>query len=94
MKRLGEVSSGGRIRMLDGSSLNPESAIELTAAMSQPADALGYLALLRSFVAKLEPPAERRDTLRGLVAPEIEPTRWAAITDAAESSERQCLASR
>ena len=94
MKRLGEVSSGGRIAMRDGSSLNPASAIELTAAMSQPADALGYLALLRSFVAKLEPPAERRNTLRGLVAPEIDTGRWDAIADTAELSERQCLASR
>jgi hypothetical protein len=94
MKRLGEVSPGGRIQMRDGSSLNPGSAIELTAAMSQPADALGYLALLRSFVAKVEPPAERGDTLRGLVAPEIDPGRWSAISDAAESAERHCLASR
>ena len=62
--------------------------------MSQPGDALGYLALLRSFVAKLEPPAERRDTLRGLVAPEIDAGSWGAIADAAELSERQCLASR
>jgi hypothetical protein len=94
MKRLGEVTPGGRIRMRDGSSLAPGSAIELTAAMSQPADALGYLALLRSFVAKVEPLDERRDTLRGLVAPEIDATRWTAITDQAELSERQCLASR
>jgi hypothetical protein len=94
MKRLGEVTPGGRIRMRDGSTLAPGSAIELTAAMSQPADALGYLALLRSFVAKVEPPAERRDTLRGLVAPEIDAASWAAITDRAELSERQCLASR
>ena len=48
MKRLGEVSPGGRIAMADGSSFNAGSSIELTAAMSQPGDALGYLALLRS----------------------------------------------
>jgi hypothetical protein len=94
MKRLGEVSPGGRIPMRDGSSLDPASAIELTAAMSQPADALGYLALLRSFVSRLEPAADRGDTLRGLVAPEVDPTSWAAISEGAERSERQCLASR
>jgi hypothetical protein len=94
MKRLGEVSPGGRIAMADGSSLNPASPIELTAAMSQPADALGYLALLRTFVAKLEPPDRQRDTLRGLVAPETDATRFDAVFDQAERAERQCLASR
>jgi hypothetical protein len=94
MKRLGEVSPGGRIAMLDGSSLSPSSAIELTAAMSQPADAIGYLALLRSFVAKLESPAQQRDTLRGLVAPEIDAARFDGLVDGAERAERQCLASR
>jgi hypothetical protein len=94
MKRLGEVSSGGRIAMLDGSSLNPSSAIELTAAMSQPGDALGYLALLRSFVDHLEEPAQRGATLRGLVAPEIDPARWATLLEGADRAERQCLASR
>jgi hypothetical protein len=94
MKRLGEVSPGGRIAMRDGSALNPASAIELTAAMSQPADAIGYLALLRSFVDRLEPSAGRRETLRGLVAPEVEPARFDAALDAAEQAERNCLASR
>src|SRR4030095_14129904 len=53
MKRLGEVSPGRRIEMRDGSSFDPESSIELTAAMSQPADAVGVLALPRGFVNRL-----------------------------------------
>lgn len=94
MKRLGEVSPGGRIPMLDGSSLSPSSPIELTAAMSQPGEAVGYLSLLRSFVAELEAPAQRSETLRGLVAPETDPTRWNGFLEGAERAERQCLASR
>jgi hypothetical protein len=94
MKRLGEVSPGGRIAMADGSSFNAASNIELTAAMSQPGDALGYLALLRSFVDKVEPADQRRSTLRGLVAPEVESARFDSFVDAAEQAERQCLASR
>jgi hypothetical protein len=94
MKRLGEVSPGGRIAMRDGSALNPASAIELTAAMSQPADAIGFLALLRSFVDRLEPAGGRHETLRGLVAPEVEPARFDAMLDGAEQAERGCLASR
>jgi len=93
MKRLGEVS-GGRIALLDGSSFDPASPIELAAALSQGAEAVGYLALLRSFVARIESPEQQRATLRGLVAPEIEPARFDAIVEAAERAERQCYASR
>ena len=94
MKRLGEVSPGGRIAMADGSSFNAGSAIELTAAMSQPGDALGYLALLRSFVDNVEASDQRRSTLRGLVAPEVDPASFDSYANAAEQAERQCLASR
>jgi hypothetical protein len=93
MKRLGEVSPGSRIRMSDGSRLDPQSAIELTAAMSQPAEAIGYLAILRTFVAKIEPPPSQRATLRGLVAPESDAESFDALAGAAESAERSCLAS-
>jgi hypothetical protein len=94
MKRLGEVSPGGRIAMADGSSFNAGSSIELTAAMSQPGDAMGYLALLRTFVDRVEPVEQRRSTLRGLVAPEVDPATFGSYVDAAEQAERQCLASR
>jgi hypothetical protein len=94
MKRLGEVSPGGRIGMRDGSSLDPANAIELAAALSQPADAVGFLALLRGFVSRLEPPTQQREVLRGLVAPETDPGRFAAAVSAAEQAERHCLASR
>ena len=93
MKRLGEVQ-GGRIALLDGSSFDAGNPIELTAAQSQPGDAVGYLALLRSFVAKLESPDQQRATLRGIVAPEIDAARFDAVVEDAERAERQCLAAR
>jgi hypothetical protein len=90
MRRLGEVSPGGRIAMLDGSSFSPDNAIELSAAMSQPADAVGYLALLRRLVEDLEPAAFADETLRSLVAPEVAPARFAEMLGAARSAEQSC----
>jgi hypothetical protein len=92
MKRLAEVSPGGRIQMLDGSAFT-SSPIELSAAMSQAARAGGYLALLRAFVRELEPPGNREDTLRGLVAPELSPAAFAQALSVAERREASCRAS-
>ena len=63
------------------------------AAANQSAEATGYLAILRSFVAELEPPESRRQTLRGLIAPELAVERFDAISAAAESREQSCRAS-
>lgn len=90
MKRLGEVSPGGRISMIDGSKFNPANPIELAAAMSQPAEARGYLALLRSFVNEFEGGEHSVETLRSLFAPEIGPTRFNQILAEAEAAERSC----
>jgi hypothetical protein len=89
MKRLAEVSPGGRIEMVDGSSFTG-SPLELAAAMSQAAQARGYLALLRAFVRELEIPANRLDTLRGLVAPESARAAFAEVYAAAERREASC----
>lgn len=93
MKRLGEVSPGGRIHMLDGTAYDSSRPIELAAAMSEPASAEGYLALLRAFVRHLEPPAYRVDTLKGLVAPEIDAKAFAEKLRHAEAAESSCSAS-
>ncbi|MFQ5416678.1 MAG: hypothetical protein ACE5FL_06475 [Myxococcota bacterium] len=92
MKRLGQLSPDGIVRLTDGSTFQVAAPIELMAAWSQAADAVGYLALLRGFVARLEPQENRRSTLRGLVAPEASPARFAASVDAAEERERSCRA--
>jgi hypothetical protein len=92
MKRLGQLSPGGVITIADGSRFQADAPIELMAAATQSAEAIGYLAILRSFVAELEPPESRRQTLRGLVAPELAAERFDAIADAAESREQSCRA--
>jgi hypothetical protein len=90
MKRLGEVSPGRRIAMIDGSTFNPANPIELAAAMSQPAEVRGYLALLRTFVNEFEASEHYSETLRSLLAPEIGATRFVEILDHAERAERSC----
>jgi hypothetical protein len=58
--------------------------------MSQAAQARGYLALLRAFVRELEVPANRLDTLRGLVAPESGAEAFAGVFANAERREASC----
>ncbi len=89
MKRLAELSPGGRVEMLDGSTFT-SSPIELSAAMSQAAQVRGYLALLRSFVRELETQGGRLDTLRGLIAPEVPPVDFARALEEAERREAGC----
>ena len=89
MKRLAELSPGGRVQMLDGSAFT-SSPIELSAAMSQAAQARGYLALLRAFVREIEVENGRRDTLRGLIAPEVPPAAFAEALQTAERREASC----
>ena len=92
MKRLGEVSPDGVIAMADGTRYRGAIPLELMAAASQAGDAVGYLSVLRRFVAELEPERYRRETLRGLLAPELAPSRFEVVYDAAESRERSCRA--
>lgn len=90
MKRLGQLSRDGVITLTDGSRYRASAPIELVAAASQSAEAIGYLALLRSFVAELEPPESRRQTLRGLLSPELSVARFDAVADTAEDREISC----
>jgi hypothetical protein len=92
MRRLGEVSPEGFVFLVDGSRYRVSSPIELAAASNQAAEVRGYLALLRQFVAELEPEPYRATTLRGLVAPELAEGRFAQILADAEAQERRCRA--
>ena len=92
MRRLGEVSPGGVVSFATGVEFDPAVPIELEVALSQAADASGYLALLRQFVAEFETEEFRRETLRSLIAPELDPERFGQVVQAAEQSERRCLA--
>ena len=93
MKRLGEVSPDGAVVLGDGTIYRTSIPIELVAAASQAAEVKGYLALLRRFVAELEPSPYRRETLRGLIAPEVSPAGFEAMMDEAEAAEQRCFAS-
>ncbi len=91
LRRLGEVSPGGAIELGDGRRYRPSLPLELAAAASEPAQARGYLALLRRLVAELETADHRREVLRGLVAPELPRPAFDAAFEAAEARERACL---
>ncbi len=93
MRRLGEVTPRHAVKFEGGGSYDPTVPIELEAALSQAHGATGYLALLRRFVAELEPPEYRSETLRSLIAPELDPAQFGELLEAAEQSERTCLAS-
>jgi hypothetical protein len=92
LKRLGELSPDGTLTLVDGTRFRPTVPIELSAAASQSGEVQGYLAMLRQLVAELEPPADRREALRGLIAPEIGAASFDEIVSAAELREQQCLA--
>lgn len=93
MRRLGELSPGGFVTLSDGTRYRVSVPIELMAAGSQAHEVQGYLALLRAFVAELEPVDHRHETLRGLVAPEVASARFEQILSAAEAREQTCRAS-
>ena len=90
LKRLGEISPDTVISLTDGSRFRPSRPLELSAASVQSAQALGYLALLRKFVAELEPSTDQRNTLRGIIAPGTTHSDFDAIIETAEESERRC----
>lgn len=92
MKRLGELSPDGVILLTDGTRLDPGSPIELAAAVSEPQQAVGYLALLRRVNGALEPEPRREASLRSLLAPEASADAFAAALAKAAESEKACEA--
>jgi len=90
MKRLGEISPDGAVTLEDGTRLNPATPLELAAAMNQASEVKGYLALLRAFSRELDGPERAHETLRGLIAPELEPSLFASAVSGAEAQERSC----
>lgn len=92
LKRLGELSPGGELTLVDGTRFRAAIPIELSAAASQAGEVRGYLALLRAFVEELEAPSDRRESLRGLIAPELGVAKFDTAMDAAELREQRCFA--
>lgn len=52
---------------------------------------MGYISLLRQFVAELETATYRRNGLRSLIGPELAPASFDLILDGAERAEAECL---
>ena len=92
LERLGELSPDGLITLIDGSKFRPSIPLDLAAASAQSAEAIGVLSLLRAFIAELEPTKQRRNALRGVIAPELDSEHFDAIFEIAEDLERRCSA--
>ncbi len=92
LKRLGELSPDGTLSLVDGTRFRPTIPIELSAAASQSGEVKGYLVMLRRFIAELEPESDRRESLRGLIAPEIGVASFDEMVTTAELREERCLA--
>jgi hypothetical protein len=92
LRRLGELSPDGLITLVDDSKFRPSIRLDLAAASAQSAEAIGMLSLLRALIAELESVETRRDTLRGVIAPELETERFDAIVEIAVALERSCNA--
>jgi len=92
MRRLGELTANKKVVFTDGSQFDPRVPIELEAALIQAAGAKGYLALLRAFVAEMEPGSHRDETFRSLIAPELDPAEFSRIMVTANESEQVCRA--
>jgi len=90
MKRLGEISPDGAVTLEDGTRLTTAAPLELAAAMSQASEVKGYLALLRAFSRELDGPDRAPETLRGLMAPELDPAAFSAALAGAERTEKSC----
>jgi hypothetical protein len=92
LQRLGELSPDGLITLVDGSKFRPSIPLDLAAARAQSAEAIGFLSLLRAFIAEMELPEHRRNALRGVIAPELDGEHFDAIVEIAEDLERRCNA--
>lgn len=92
MRRLGEVSPDGVVRFAGGGQYRPSVPIELDASLSQAGSAHGFLALLRQLVIYVEGESHADETLRSLIAPELEPEVFAGAMKTATGREAACRA--
>jgi len=90
LQHLGELSPDGLITLVDGSKFYASVPLDLAAARIQSAEVIGFLSLLRAFIAELEPPEHRRGALRGAIAPELDREHFDASVEIAEDLERSC----
>lgn len=90
MRRLGELSPGGTVKLVGGARYDTRVPLHLAAAQNEAGSVRGYLALLRRFVALMEPADQRSAVLRGLLTPELAPEAFADALATAQAAERAC----
>ena len=89
VRRLGELQ-GGSVRLRDGTRYRPANQLELAAAMSQPAELIGLLALLRAWTQEMHHGDAADVALRSLIAPEKGNSDFAFALKAAIQARRNC----
>lgn len=94
MRRLGELLPEGSVETAAGTRYRTSVPIELEAALSEAAQTRGFVAALRAFVAQLEEPEHRADTLRSLIAPEAASSAFASDYAEAQAREAGCRGTR
>jgi hypothetical protein len=90
LRRLGALAPDGRLRLRDGTRLDPARPLELELALERGAQVEGALAFLRALVEALEPPEWREAALRGFAAPAADPAEFARALEDARSAETRC----
>jgi hypothetical protein len=89
LRRLAELS-GGELLLADQSRFRADAALEFEAAAARAAEVEGLIAVLRAFVAELEPEAHRAEALRGLIDPSRSRAEFGAALAVAERAEAEC----
>ncbi len=90
LRRVGRRSEGGRVRLGDGSTLDPGDPLELELALASAERIPGFAPVLRDFVDALEPAERRPDALRTLVAPRLSAPEFQRAAGTALEAERTC----
>lgn len=90
MRRLGEISTGGKVTLTDGTKYKTEVPIELEAALTQAAEVKGFIVLLRALTQELDSSPQWKVAYQGLVAPEMSRASFAALLQTAAQAESAC----
>ncbi len=90
MRRLGELSPGGSVELVDGATYKTAVPIELEAALSQASQVKGFLALLRELTRELDRSSHWKVAFQGLVAPEVSRESFFRMLQSAEQAESTC----
>jgi len=90
MRRLGEISPAGSVKLVDGATYKTAVPIELAAALSQASQVRGFLALLRELTRELDRSLQWKVAFQGLVAPEVPRESFSRMLQSAEQAERAC----